>query len=91
MEALAYYQAKVTSDGYRIVVPKATRDKYGIQIGDYVTVRIEKGAKAVFTSKVSTKGLVSIPQRVIEALDIKPREILDVAILEFYHPKGGRE
>ena len=88
MEVLTYYQARVASDGYRIVIPKATREKYGIQMGDYVTLRIEKDSKATFTSKVSTKGLIAIPRKVIEALGIQPKDVVDVTILEFYHPQG---
>ena len=88
MEVLTYYQARVANDGYRITIPKATREKYGIQVGDYVTLRIEKGSQAIFTAKVSTKGLVAIPQKVIEVLGIRPKDVVDVAILEFYHPRG---
>ena len=88
MEVLTYYQARVANDGYRIVIPKTTREKYGIKVGDYVTLRIEKDSEAVFTAKVSTKGLVAIPQKIIGSLNIHPKDVVDVAILEFYHPRG---
>ncbi len=89
MEVLTYYQARVASDGYRIVIPKTTREKYGIQVGDYVTLRVGKDTEAVFTAKISTKGLVAIPQKIIEALSIHPKDLVDITILEFYHPRGG--
>jgi bifunctional DNA-binding transcriptional regulator/antitoxin component of YhaV-PrlF toxin-antitoxin module len=74
------------NDGYRITIPYTTREKYNIREGDYVTVKIKKQQEAIFTAKVSSKGLIAIPQKIVKKLAILPNDVIDVSLLECYHP-----
>lgn len=89
MDVLAKCHVIVHQAG-RIVIPKGTREFYGINQGDFVEVKVlkyENNRKArggTFTARVGEHGSIFIPKALREVMDIRPGEVLEVLLLAHY-------
>ncbi|WP_145973176.1 AbrB/MazE/SpoVT family DNA-binding domain-containing protein [Thermococcus barophilus] len=72
--------------GLRFRLPKPLREKYNIEQGDFVVLTIEKeDSKITRTFKVSSDGLIYIPQEIAQEIGMKDGDLIDVSLLECIH------
>jgi len=91
MDVLAKCHVIVHQVG-RIVIPRGTREFYGINQGDFVEVKVikyennEKPREGTFTVRVGEHGSIFIPKALREVMHINPGEVLEVLLLAHYKP-----
>lgn len=93
MDVLAKCHVIVHQVG-RIVIPRGTREFYGISQGDFVEIKVikyENGKKqkeGTFTARVGEHGSVFIPKPLREVMGIKPGDILEILLLAHHKAKN---
>jgi len=94
VEPLAKFHIRVTS-GRRFTLPRETRDLYSIHEGYYVELIVRKIdpkqqriiGRGLFVPKVSTNGVITIPKALVNQLNIRKGEIVEVLIIDILKPE----
>ncbi len=93
-DVLLRFHAKISSGG-RITLPETSRKYLRLKNGDFVKIKVRKVkfdeskltikriSEAVVYGKMASRGQITIPKHIIQALDLKEGDIVEVDLLEF--------
>ena len=91
---LLRFHAKISSGG-RITLPETSRRYLKLKNGDFVKIKIKKVkfdeskltikriSEAVVYGKMASRGQITIPKHIMQALGLKEGDIVEVDLLEF--------